>query len=276
MPFAIRPRPDVARAVSPQSVAWRINAERLVLLGWGRAILLQLAHPLVAAGGADHSSFQRSRYASLRRLHDTVQAALALTFGTPEQAARSAAGINRIHDRVHGRLPAAVGRFQTGTPYSAHDPALLAWVELTLLDSLPLAYELFVGPLSPAEKDAWVREARGSVQMLGLPPDLLPDSFDGLQQTMNERLASGDIVVGETARRLARTVLYPPLGSIAWPWSRLNRLSTIGRLPPSVREGYGLAWTPADERALQRSARVCRAIARHTPRLLRHWRGARR
>ena len=31
-------------------VAHRINAERLVLLGWSRAILLQMAHPLVAAG----------------------------------------------------------------------------------------------------------------------------------------------------------------------------------------------------------------------------------
>lgn len=41
------------------SITWRVNAERIVLLGWARAILLQLAHPLVAQGVADHSSFSR-------------------------------------------------------------------------------------------------------------------------------------------------------------------------------------------------------------------------
>lgn len=267
--------PTPSPAIDRQSLAWRVNAERLVLLGWGRAILLQLAHPLVAAGVAEHSSFQQSRYASLRRLHDTVQAALALTFGTPEQAQRSAAGINRIHDRVHGRLPHAVGHFPAGTPYSAHDRELLTWVELTLLDSLPLAYELFVAPLSREEKDAWVLEARGAVYRLGLRPEDLPDSFDALQHALAARLASGDIVVGDTARRLARTVLHPPLGWLVWPWARLNRLATIGRLPPMVRDGYGLRWTPADERALLRGARWCRALARRTPRVIRHWRAAR-
>ena len=41
------------------TIAERINAERVVLAGWSRAILLQLAHPLVAQGVADHSSFSR-------------------------------------------------------------------------------------------------------------------------------------------------------------------------------------------------------------------------
>lgn len=277
MPISSRqPAAEHPPAIRPDDVAWRVNAERLVLLGWGRAILLQLAHPLVAAGVADHSTFQRSRYASLRRLHDTVQAALSLTFGTPDEADRSARGINRIHDRVHGRLPSAVGHFPAGAAYSAHDPELLTWVELTLLDSLPLAYELFVGELSREEKDVWVQQARRTVHRLGLPPERLPDSFDALQQAVADRLASGDIVVGETARRLAHTVLHPPLGWLVWPWARLNRLATIGRLPPAVREGYGLRWTAADERALQRGARWCRAAARRTPRVIRHWRASRR
>ena len=43
------------------TIAERINAERVVLAGWSRAILLQLAHPLVAQGVADHSSFSRKQ-----------------------------------------------------------------------------------------------------------------------------------------------------------------------------------------------------------------------
>ena len=42
-------------------VSHRVNAERVMLLAWPRAILLQVAHPLVAAGVAAHSSFDRRR-----------------------------------------------------------------------------------------------------------------------------------------------------------------------------------------------------------------------
>ena len=55
--------------MKPTSVAERINGERLVVLGWGIAILLQVAHPLVAAGVAEHSSFTRHRFSRLGRLH---------------------------------------------------------------------------------------------------------------------------------------------------------------------------------------------------------------
>jgi hypothetical protein len=49
----------------PDSVTWRVNREAILLLGGGRALLLQVAHPLVAAGVAEHSNF---RTAPLTRL----------------------------------------------------------------------------------------------------------------------------------------------------------------------------------------------------------------
>ena len=69
--------------MTPQvtSITWRVNAERIVLLGWARAILLQLAHPLVAAGVFDHSGFRGTPYAAASRLYHTVHAMLSLTFG---------------------------------------------------------------------------------------------------------------------------------------------------------------------------------------------------
>src|SRR5688500_9884495 len=103
----------------PVTISHRINAERIVLPGWSRAILLQLAHPLVAAGVAEHSTFRGGPLTAAVRLHHTVRAMLALTFG--DEATREAAleGIRAIHRRVHGRLPVAAGRFPEGTPYSA-------------------------------------------------------------------------------------------------------------------------------------------------------------
>jgi hypothetical protein len=39
----------------PDSLTWRIDREALTFLGAGRALLLQLAHPWVAAAIAEHS-----------------------------------------------------------------------------------------------------------------------------------------------------------------------------------------------------------------------------
>ena len=59
--------------LGPESASWRINGERAVVLGWPCAILMQFAHPLIAAGVAEHSSFRQSRLSPLVRLHGTIQ-----------------------------------------------------------------------------------------------------------------------------------------------------------------------------------------------------------
>ena len=130
----------------PESVTWKVNREMIVVAGWGRAVLLQLAHPAVAAGVHHHSSFRGSLRASVRRLQTTVRAMLSLTFGDTEQMIAAAAGINTIHGRVRGRIPEGAG-----AAYSAHDPDLQRWVHATLLESIPATYELLVGPLTRRE-----------------------------------------------------------------------------------------------------------------------------
>src|SRR5262245_5631671 len=121
-------------------VGRRINREGVVLLGWGRAILLQLAHPLVAAGVGQFSDFDTGAGGYMRRVHRTVGGMLAITFGTPEQARQAIDRINSIHDRVNGTLQEPAGRFPAGTPFSAHDPQLLLWVHATLVESMALTY----------------------------------------------------------------------------------------------------------------------------------------
>src|SRR5918996_1999556 len=106
----------------------RVNSERVVLLGWSPAILMQLAHPLIAAGVLQHSTFHGGAFAAVARLHHTVSAMLSLTFGDQERRAAALSGIKAIHRRVHGTLPVSAGLFPAGTAYSAEDPALLLWV----------------------------------------------------------------------------------------------------------------------------------------------------
>ena len=255
---------------------WRLHREVVVLAGWGRAILLQLAHPLVAQGVADHSGFARDSRGRVRRLERTLRAMLALTFGTAEEAAEAAAAINAIHDRVNGHLREGTGHFSAGTAYSAHDPALLAWVHATLIDTFLLTYERFVAPLSPGERDRYCREASGAAPLLGIPPDALPRRTDELAAYMERMLDNGEIVVTDTARALAREILWPGLPWPAGPLLVLARLTTVGLLPPAIRLAYGFTWSRRRERTL----RLLTCAVRHglplVPPLVRHWPAARR
>jgi uncharacterized protein (DUF2236 family) len=260
------PEPFVA-----DGVAWRIHRERVLLAGWGRAILLQIAHPKVARGVAEHSGFTSEPWGRLRRLHRTLGSMLALTFGTGKEIEAVAGRINAIHDRVHGRLGEAAG-----APYSAHDPALLTWVHATLLDSFLLTYRLFVRPLSRAEADRYCTEASGIESLLEIPAGRLPRTEGDLREYLDDMLASGAIEVTDAARLLAREVLAPPAPSVLKPLLRLAALPAVGLLPPAIRVAYGLPWDGRRERALRVMAAASRSGLPLVPPVLRYWPSARR
>ena len=261
-------RVKVRMAGPPLTVSRRVNAERLVLLGWSRAILLQLSHPLVAAGVAAHSSFGSGPVAAATRLHHTVRAMLDLTFGDEAARARVLATIHAIHNRVHGALARAVGPFPQGTPYSANDPDLLLWVHVTLLDSVMLAHETFVRPLEPSERDAYCVEAAPVAIDLGASAAAVPRTWQALTDYMAVVQRSGVLVVSDEARHVAGAVLAPPMSAAIWPIAWLNRRFTIGSLPKELRLQYGF-----DDRIghVDRAARVIRGARRVMPRALAVW-----
>lgn len=265
----------------PESITWKINREMIVIAGWGRAILLQLAHPAIAAGVHDHSTFRGSLFSSFRRMHSTVRAMLLLTFGDTEQMITAAAGINAIHDRVRGHVPHSPSAGPAGPDavretYSAHDPGLQRWVHATLLESIPLTYEMLVGPLSPRERDQYCLEGTMVEPLLGMPCGWLPRDSAQLDAYMREMLNSGSLVVTDTSRALARAVLYPPQWQIAFPVFRPIQLLTLASLPPAIRDAYGFEWRPRDERALARWTTLIRTSLRLLPPLAREWPVARR
>jgi uncharacterized protein (DUF2236 family) len=256
-------------------MAWRLHQEVVLLAGWGRAILLQLAHPLVAQGVADHSGFRGERWGRLHRLDRTLRAMLALTFGSEQEAEAAAKGIRAIHRRVHGEIASAEGPFPAHARYTAEDPALLTWVHATLLDSYLLTYELLVGPLTAEEQDRYCAESRRTESLLGMPPGCLPGRVAELREYLAQMFASGKISVGDTARLLAEDILYPPTFLIGRPLVALARLPAIGLLPASVRRGYGLTWSPRQARALDVVAAVSRRVLPCVPPAFRYWPAAR-
>ena len=259
------------RRAGPGSVTWKVNRELIVIAGWGRAILLQLAHPAIAAGVNDHSCLRGCPLSSVRRLRSTVGAMLSITFGDTDQMIAAVAGINAIHDRVRGTV-----RDGGDETYSAHDPELQRWVHATLLESIHLSYERLVGPLTLSERDQYCAEASIMEALMGMPAGWLPRSAAQLDIYMRDMMEGGRIVVTDTSRSLARAMLYPRKWQAAWPAFRAIQLLTIGSLPPSIRQAYGFEWGARDARALARWTTMLRASRRLLPPIAREWPMARR
>lgn len=262
-------------SLSQHSIAWRINAERLVLLAWSRAILLQIAHPLIAAGVYDHSGFRASPRAAAGRLHHTVRSMLALTFGSDADRQRAIDGILTIHTRVNGVIPDAAGRFPAGTRYSAEDPDLVLWVQATLLESVLLVYGRLVRPLTDAEHDEYCVEAAPVAIALGARPDEVPRSRAQLDAYLARTYRSGSIAVSRQARELATAIVHPPGSAFVAPATWMNEVVTMGLLPAQVREQYGFPWTPARERTLKLVLGGVASLRTVLPRQIAWWRDAR-
>ncbi|TMK19982.1 MAG: DUF2236 domain-containing protein [Actinobacteria bacterium] len=226
--------PD-AGLFGPGSVTWRVNREQAMLLGGGCALLLQLAHPLVAAGVADHSDFRGD---PLKRLRRTLDATLAIVFGTTADADRAAAGVRAVHARVTGALRSGTGRFPAGAMYRAEDPSLLAWVNATLFDTSIRTYELLFGRLSQAEMERYYAESTTVARMLGVPDAGVPPTLGAWRSWWDGMLAGDDLAIGADARDLARAVLAPKVRFVPGPVFAPLSLFTIGLLP-AVRVPLG-------------------------------------
>ena len=257
------------------AISWTVNREIIAVAGWGRAILLQLAHPLIAAGVGDHSSFRGNLRTSLARLRSTIGAMLSLSFGSDDEAIAAAAAINAIHDRVNGRLGEPAGTLAADARYSAHDPELLRWVHATLLESIPLIYAQLVRPLTSVERDRYCAEAAIMEPLLDIPAGLLPRSSAELDAYMRRMIDGGQIAVSNRSRALARALLYPRGWRLLWPAFRVLQLLSIGLLPAAVRDAYGFSWTARDARALARWTAALRLFRRVLPAFVREWPAAR-
>jgi uncharacterized protein (DUF2236 family) len=235
----------------PDSTVWRINREVLILAGGTCALLMQLAHPAVAAGVDQHSDFQADPFGRLRR---TLASTYAVAFGTRRQARRAFERMNAVHGAVRGRVG------ESGRPYAARDPELVLWVHATLIDTALRVYDRYVHPLSAAEAQAYHAESRVIATSLGVPEERVPATLDELRRWMERQLADETVRVTPTARRLAPSVIQPlpfPPGPV-WTAAHLVSFSV---LPPALRDGYGIAWGPRREAAM-------RAVAAGTRRLL--------
>ncbi|MGH7903971.1 MAG: oxygenase MpaB family protein [Candidatus Dormibacteraceae bacterium] len=259
------PADPTQRLYRPGSVTWKVNRETVLLLGGGRALLMQLAHPLVAAGVAEHSDFQRR---PLDRLARTLELTLSMVFGTREEAVVAARRINQAHRTVQGTLSDGSGGVAAGAPYSARNPDLLLWVHATLVESAVLTYESLVEALTDREKQEYLLESRLVGELLGIPREAFAADWSCFRAYL-ERMYAGPVRVSDQARRLARGVLDPGLPLVPRAAYAPTNLITTGLLPASLRDGYRLPWGRARRAAYATSLRVIPALVRGAPARLR-------
>jgi uncharacterized protein (DUF2236 family) len=215
----------------PDSMIWRVNREAAVALAGTCAILMQFAHPKVAAGVRDHSQFEADPAGRLRRTFDLT---LAWVFGSYEEAMTAARVVNRRHDAVRG------------PDYSAKDPGLLLWVQATLVYSAIEGYRALVGRLTADEADSYYKDTREIGALLGVPAELYPSNVAGLFDYMNGMMSSGQVSVGEDARRMASVVMQPRFPGVPRMAFTPLRTITAGLLPEELRRQYGMKWGRAE------------------------------
>ncbi|CAN5484790.1 oxygenase MpaB family protein [soil metagenome] len=224
----------------PGTHMWRINREAVLLGAGPAALLLQVAHPHVAEGVAHHSNFEEDPW---KRLHGTLKTTMDMVFGDVPTAERALARLNSVHRTVKGRATDPVARELAGPTYRALDPSLLLWVQATLIVTSIHAHERWVGPLAAEAKEAFWQEARRVGPRMGIPLAKSPADWPTLMAYWDRMVApDGPVQVTPTARRLARTIVRPPIRFFRGPLIDLLVLPSIGLLPPRLREAYGLDW----------------------------------
>lgn len=250
----------------PGSATWKIASEAVINLGGTRAVLMQIAHPLVAMGVSEHSSYMTDPFG--RAKHTFILGQM-LTFGSTHTAREAARTINRLHTHVHGNLSDAAGTYSSGTHYRASDPELLLWVFATLIDTILYTYPIFIGPLSLQEQEQYYQESKTLGHLLGLSQAYMPEKVQDLRHYVSEMVHSDRLAATPQSRQLAQQVLFPPTPAFLRPLLHINALITSALLPQPIREIYGIEWSSRQQRAFELSMRGLRTVVQWFPLSLR-------
>ncbi len=214
----------------PQSMVWRVHGDvTTMMVGGVTALLLQMLHPAVLAGVWDHSAFRQDMIGRLRR---TARFIAVTSFGSREMAEAAIEKVRDVHTRVRGTLP-------DGTPYSADDPDLLAWVHVTEAVSFLHAWIRYAEPaMRLADQDRYFDEFARVAEALGATR--VPRSraeADALIAAMRPELVSN-----ERTREVARLVLAQPSPSLAMqPIQTMTFQAAVDLLPDWARKMHGLS-----------------------------------
>jgi uncharacterized protein (DUF2236 family) len=180
-PAAALPAADeVAHLVpAPGSILWDYGADARLLATASYALMLQVAHPTVAAGVREHSDYARDPWGRLLRTLDYVYV---MTYGGPGAAATTGRRLREMHKQIKGPAP-------DGRRYHALEPAPYAWVHATLVDGIVSGHARFGRPLSPTQVERLYREWLALGRVIGVRDGDLPDDWRGFRDYFDRMVA---------------------------------------------------------------------------------------
>jgi uncharacterized protein (DUF2236 family) len=216
----------------PDSVAWRLHADPVMLVGGLRALLVQALEPRAMAAVDQHSKFREDPWGRLER---TTNFVLATTYGDTRTAEAAAARVRKVHERIRGVDPV------TGNTYAGNDPDLLLWIHAVELDSFLRAYRTYAGRLTRDEADRYVVEMVRVAEMVELPSGMAPRSTRDLREYLD---SVRGLRVTPAAREGLRVVMFPPMSLRYRPLWAIPTTAAIAILPGYARRMYGIPWFP--------------------------------
>ncbi len=248
----------------PASLTWRIDREAVIFLGAGRALLLQLAHPWVAAAIAEHS---RTFADPIGRFHRTFDVVFTMVFGSLDQALAAAQHLHQRHAMIVGLLPEAIGRFDKGSLYRANEVSALRWVHATLVETALMAHDLVLSALTLDERERYWAESRLFGALFGLMPADLPADWASFV-AHNEAMVQSDILsVSAAARDVAGQIFS---GGGTWLRSpRWYMALSVQMLPERLRMEFGFCFDEHERSAADRALAWIRRVYPTLPTRLR-------
>ncbi len=249
----------------PRSITWQVDREAAIFLGAGRALLLQLAHPWVAAAIEQHSHTFAD---PIGRFHRTFSVVFSMVFGSLDQSLSAAGNSHRRHAEIKGRLPSAAGPFPAGSCYCANAVPALRWVHATLIETALLAYELVLPPLTPEQRERYYSESWLFAALFGIRDECLPPDWAAFSAYTAATVQSDTLIVTDQARIMARRLIT---GADTWlPVPASYQALTVALLPPRIREGFGFPYRAAEERTVQQLIAGIRRVYPVLPTRLRY------
>jgi uncharacterized protein (DUF2236 family) len=238
----------IAGVFGPGSLIWRINREAATFFGAGRALLLQLAHPWVAAAIAEHSTTIDD---PILRFQRTFSIVFAMVFGSRDQALAAARRLHARHEHVRGVLPERAGRYPARSAYQANSVPALTWVHATLIETAAMMHDLVLPPLSDSERDSYLVESDRFAALFGIPRGAVAGSWRAFADYNTSMWNSDILAVSPAARSIGTHLLSARQRLLQIP--QWYRDLTAGLLPPQIREGYEMRY---DRAARQRAERA--------------------
>jgi uncharacterized protein (DUF2236 family) len=244
----------------PDSVSWKVNREAALFLGAGRAALLQLAHPWVAAALDQHSNLRNDPVA---RFHHTFRVVFTMIFGTLEQALAASKHLYSLHTRITGELPEGVSGYSRGDRYAANEVNALLWVYATLVESALIAYDCVLPPLPREERETYYTESRMTAALFGIPSEGLPRDLVAFEDYNRCMWDSDKLGVSSMSREIAQGVLHGRGSWVQVPsW---YRALTAAWMPDRLRVEFGLEFGSREQQAAERASGWLSEVYRRLP-----------